>query len=112
MSDQTTEPDANKATTERPFRCRVKFNPMRWVHLSGGEMHDHRVWGSLLEDPDGMVDDGPEAAAPEDTAVQAKTDAPAAATQAQAGTGEKSQAQAADTTAATDASAPAAKAKS
>lgn len=75
MSDEITEPDANEASDSHPHRCRLRFNPRRWVHLSGGEMHDHRVWGTLLEDPDGLVDTPAQTAAPEDTAVTAKTGA-------------------------------------
>lgn len=55
MSDDTTEPDLGVESDTTPFRCRVSIDPTRWVWLSGGEMHDHRVWGSLLEDPDGPV---------------------------------------------------------
>lgn len=72
---EVTEPDANERSDQRPNKCRVTFNPTRWVYLSDGEMHDHRVWGTLLEDPDGMVETAAQTAADEDSAVTAKTGA-------------------------------------
>jgi hypothetical protein len=58
LSDTETAdlPEMNEASADKPHRCRTTFSPDKYVFLTDGEMHDHRQWGTLLEDPDGPVD--------------------------------------------------------
>lgn len=48
---EATEPDANERDEQHPHRCRLSFKPERYVHLTSGEVQDHRAWGTLLEGP-------------------------------------------------------------
>lgn len=74
-----TEPDANEADEQHPYRCRVSLRPDRYVYLSDGEVQDHMAWGTLLE-VEGLTK-------PEDVPVPTPESAPAPRTPAGSGSG-------------------------
>jgi hypothetical protein len=42
-------PVEEPATPQHIHKVRLSFNPLKWVHVTEGELHDHRTWGSLVE---------------------------------------------------------------